>query len=636
MLAALLPAPASLQPLTADALHITAAELLAVDGRAFSPPPYALQAGTPPGAWQKVSLPHALPRQLIPDRDDAEAPQTVVTWYRAQLPARPASREPQYLYVPRWKSDGQIAVYGDGRLVYQSHSNLLWNGSNHPLWIALDGTADAAPVQTIVLRIERLRTTGGAISSLWVGDEAAIGWRYRIRDALQIQLPLMSSAAFLAVGMFALSVWMRQRRVSGGASLYLLFFIISVASYLRCLHYYVGQHRLPVSDEWFGWFTINSLFWLIAAAHFFLVRLHRQQQPWLNRSVLLLTAAVGVLTLPVFAGNWPGATALAPLAYLFVLVMGITAFGYGLANAWRARSRDGMVLAGWSLLSMGIGVYDWLLQNNHVSVEGSFLGSYANVGAFFIFVYIMFQRYTRAIEEARQVNAGLEQRLQAQEAELNRSHALLREVEQRQMLSQERQRLMQDMHDGLGSSLVSALRVVERGRLEDIQVAEVLKSCIDDLKLAIDSMEPVEADLLLLLATLRFRLGSRLESTGIALRWEISDVPTLDWLDPRNALHILRILQEAFANILKHAQASEIRVTTAAGDGWVYVGITDNGKGFAVEAALDNGRKGGKGGKGLSNQRRRAQAIGGDVAFESSAAGTRLTLRLPVQRPVTA
>jgi signal transduction histidine kinase len=132
------------------------------------------------------------------------------------------------------------------------------------------------------------------------------------------------------------------------------------------------------------------------------------------------------------------------------------------------------------------------------------------------------------------------------------------------MLSQERQRLMQDMHDGLGSSLVSALRVVEDGRLQDMQVAEVLKSCIDDLKLAIDSMEPVEADLLLLLATLRFRLGSRLESTGIILRWEISDVPALDWLDPRNALHILRILQEAFANILKHAQASEIRVTTGA------------------------------------------------------------------------
>ena len=635
LLAALLPAPASPQPVTTDALHVTSAGLFAVDGRGFSPPPYALDTAALPGPWQAVTLPHALTPQLIPAGDDVTSPQTVVTWYRVQVAARPASPNPQYLYIPRWKTDGQIAVYGDGRLLYQSHANLLWNGSNHPLWIALDETAGASPVQTIVLRIERLRTTGGAISSLWLGSEAAIGWRWRVRDALQIQLPLMTSAAFLGVGMFALSVWLRQRRASEGASpegasLYLLFFVISVVSYIRCLHYYVGQQRLPISDEWFGWFTVNSLFWLIAAAHFFLVRLHRRQQPWLDRSVLTLTAAVGAFTLPVFASAWPGATVMAPLAYLFLLVMGITAFGCGLVNARRVQSRDGMLLAGWSLLGMAMGVYDWLLQNNHVSVEGSFLGSYANVGAFFIFVYIMFQRYTRAIEEARQVNAGLGQRLQARELELNQSHALLREVEQRQMLSQERQRLMQDMHDGLGSSLVSALRVVEGGRLEDIEVAEVLKSCIDDLKLAIDSMEPVEADLLLLLATLRFRLGSRLESTGITLRWEISDVPTLDWLDPRNALHILRILQEAFANILKHAQATEIRVTTAAGDGWVCVGIIDNGKGFAVEEALGNG------GKGLPNQRRRAQAIGGDVAFESSAAGTRLTLRLPVQRLVVA
>ncbi|WP_411877766.1 ATP-binding protein [Polaromonas sp. YR568] len=627
LLLAALWALACVQPVHADQpLHLTAAELFAVDGHGFSPPPYALDTSALPGPWTPVALPHALPPQLVPPGDDALGLRTVVTWYRVQLPALAPSPEPRYLYVPRWKTDGQIAVYGDGRLLYQSHANRLWNGSNHPLWIALDETADAVPPHTLVLRIERLRATGGAISSLWLGSEAGIGWRYRVRDALQIQLPLMTSAAFLAVGLFALSVWLRQRRGSPSDSLYLLFFIISVVSWIRSLHNYVGQHRLPLSDDWFGWLTVNSAFWLVASAHFFLVRLHHRRQRWLDLGVLGLTAAVAALTLPLFDA-WPGATVLAPLVYLFVLAMGVAAFGCGLANAWRAGSRDGLLLAGWSLLGMAAGVYDWLLQNNRVSVEGSFLGAYAGVGAFFIFMAIMFHRYTRAIEEVRSVNAGLEGRLQAREAELVQSHARLREVEQRQLLSQERQRLMQDMHDGLGSSLVSALRVVEDGRLEDVQVAEVLKSCIDDLKLAIDSMEPVEADLLLLLATLRFRLGSRLESTGITLRWEISDVPALDWLDPRNALHILRILQEAFANVLKHARASEIRVTTTAGEGWVSVGIADNGKGFAVAQALQMG------GRGLSNQRRRAQAIGGEVRWESSADGTRLTLRLPMHRP---
>lgn len=187
---------------------------------------------------------------------------------------------------------------------------------------------------------------------------------------------------------------------------------------------------------------------------------------------------------------------------------------------------------------------------------------------------------------------------------------------------------MQDMHDGMGSSLNSALRVVEHGHLDEAGVAQVLKGCIDDLKLAIDSMEPVEADLLLLLATLRFRLEPRLEGSGIALRWEVRDIPRLDWLDPRNSLHILRILQEAFTNIIKYANATEVRVATAveADAEAVTVTIADNGSGFDLASALRSG------GKGLFNQRRRAQAIGAEVSWDSNDSGTRLTLRLPLVR----
>jgi signal transduction histidine kinase len=212
------------------------------------------------------------------------------------------------------------------------------------------------------------------------------------------------------------------------------------------------------------------------------------------------------------------------------------------------------------------------------------------------------------------------------EVELAATHERLREIERYQTLSQERQRLMQDMHDGLGSSLTSALRVVEHGRMDETVVAQVLKGCIDDLKLAIDSMEPVDADLLLLLATLRYRLGPRLESTGIALRWEVKSVPKLDWLDPKNSLHILRILQEAFTNIIKHTNTTEIRVATRAESDHVVVTITDNGQGFAVENALKSG------GKGLSNQMRRAEAIGAEVNWKSNDAGTCFTLRLPIKR----
>lgn len=605
----------------AEPLHFTTAELLNVEGRGYSPPPYSMDASTLPGIWQEVALPHAVTPQRVEAalEDGSGEPRTVVSWYRLHVPPLAPTAQPRYLYIPRWKADGQLAVYGDSRLLYQSHASMEWNSWNLPLWIALDETADAVAPRVILLRMEHPVNAGAGLSSMWLGEESSLHWRYRLRDVLQAQLLFMSSAAFLAVGLFALFVWLRQR----DQPLYLLFFGVSATSFLRSMHFYVGAERLPISDAWFSWLTVHSMFWLVTLMHFFLNHLHRRPLIWLNRTVLGITVTMSIATLPFFTAL-PSLYVLSAFAYLILLAVGLGTATVGLRKALGAHSREGAMLAAWGLLGMLFGVYDWLMQNNYVNIEGLYLGPYATVLAFLVFTYIMFRRYVGAVNDVKKANATLEQRLQAREAELTLSHQRLREVEQRQTLAQERQRLMQDMHDGLGSSLASALRVVEKGRLGEADVAQVLKGCIDDLKLAIDSMEPVESDLLLLLATLRFRLGPRLESTGVTLRWDVQKVPPLNWLDPKHALHILRILQEAFTNIIKHTHATEIQLRTAVEGGWVVVHIADNGQGFAVEQALQGG------GKGLSNQQRRAQAIGGEVCWDSSGAGTCFSLLLPI------
>jgi signal transduction histidine kinase len=222
--------------------------------------------------------------------------------------------------------------------------------------------------------------------------------------------------------------------------------------------------------------------------------------------------------------------------------------------------------------------------------------------------------------------AYLARRLAQREAELTASHARLREVEGRELLNQERQRLMQDMHDGLGSTLVGALRAFESDRAADLDAVGILRGCIDDLKLTIDSMEPVETDLLLLLATLRFRLQPRLEAAGVKLVWDAGEAPPLAWLDQRHALHILRILQEAIANILKHAGAREVTVAVRHEGERVLVRVRDDGRGF--DPTLPSR------GRGLANQRRRAEAIGAILAWEPSSRGSSLALALPVDKPL--
>ncbi len=315
-----------------------------------------------------------------------------------------------------------------------------------------------------------------------------------------------------------------------------------------------------------------------------------------------------------------------PLLNLAVLPVAVLIFAVNLRKALRAKLPEGRLVAGWAVAAVAFTSYDGLLQNNLVSPESVYTSPYAIISLFFIFSYIMFQRYTGAFAEVARLNKGLAQRLQARETELEQSYQRLRVVENEQMLGAERRRLMQDMHDGLGSSLISAIRSVEQGAMTDSEISGVLKGCMDDLKLAIDSMESVDADLLLLLATLRFRLAPRIESAGLALRWEVQSVPALSWLNPGSALHILRIMQECVANVLRHTRATTIRFSTATDGQGVCVVIEDNGEGFAVEEALH------RRGRGLRNQQRRATAIGGTVNWESGSAGTRFTLWLPLEQ----
>src|SRR4051812_44099373 len=174
----LLGATCNAQPVT---VHVTRAQILEVPTTGFSPPPYSIASGAFEGNWVETTLPHAPRPQILTREAKSSADQvaTVITWYRIQVPGLEKAPTANYLYIPRWKTDGTITVYVDSRLVYQSHANLLWNGSNNPLWISLDETADARAPREILVRIQHLQGTGGALSSIWVGPHDALAWRYR-------------------------------------------------------------------------------------------------------------------------------------------------------------------------------------------------------------------------------------------------------------------------------------------------------------------------------------------------------------------------------------------------------------------------------------------------------------------------
>jgi len=239
--------------------------------------------------------------------------------------------------------------------------------------------------------------------------------------------------------------------------------------------------------------------------------------------------------------------------------------------------------------------------------------------------WLMVGRFVEALNEAEALNRDLESRVTAKGLELERNHARLRDLERRSLLAAERERLMRDVHDGIGSQLVAALALAEGGGPPQ-RISETLRDALDDLRLVIDSLDPVEEDLTAVLGMLRSRLESRLQRQGVRFEWEVAELPPLPGLAPSGALHALRIVQEAVTNALRHARAHTIRVRTGeekseAGLPGVFVEVADDGVGM--------GPRGAAGGRGLGNMAHRAAELDGRLTIVSGAEGTSVRLWIP-------
>jgi signal transduction histidine kinase len=234
-----------------------------------------------------------------------------------------------------------------------------------------------------------------------------------------------------------------------------------------------------------------------------------------------------------------------------------------------------------------------------------------------------YRRVARALAEAQRMNAELEQRVQHKQRELERNFEQLDRLSRAAAVAEERQRIMTDMHDGIGAQLISALSLAETGEASQREIAAILRECIDDLRLSIDSLEYTDDELLPALGNLRYRIDGRLRAVGIELDWQVDSLPALPYLTPRTLLHILRILQEVFANVLKHAKASSVQLEAGVvrGQRRVFIRVRDNGQGF-----VEPQRRG----RGLANMTRRAMSIGGELSVSTSSQGTTVELLLPV------
>lgn len=196
----------------------------------------------------------------------------------------------------------------------------------------------------------------------------------------------------------------------------------------------------------------------------------------------------------------------------------------------------------------------------------------------------------------------------------------LQKMEQEKQLKEERERISKDLHDSLGAYANAVLYNTQL--LETENEAERKKELLADLKFAskdiITSLrETVWAfkkewysaeDCLVRICNFVQPLARYYSHISFSVEGE---APAGTQLHYSNALNLVRIMQEAVTNSIKHAHPSEITISSSYNSRWVLL-VQDNGGGF--DATDLNNEKG----NGLYNMRSRAAASGFEITITSA------------------
>lgn len=210
--------------------------------------------------------------------------------------------------------------------------------------------------------------------------------------------------------------------------------------------------------------------------------------------------------------------------------------------------------------------------------------------------------------------------------------ARLREQREKLTLLEERERIGMELHDGVIQSLYAVgmrlqlMRASRNTNSEDLLAAmQSLNKIIEDIRSYIHNLKTKNYQQKSIVECLedivaRLHIPSDLDVKITAPEGELPFLPS-------TYEALCQMANEALSNIIRHADATEVRLAACQRNSTFELEIADNGRGFNLQKAASQP------GLGLRNIQQRARLHGGTVKIESEPGhGTRIVLALPVNR----
>jgi signal transduction histidine kinase len=574
----------------------------------------ASSADTPPGpeeAFVRTTLPY---NWTAPGSERAD--QLNAQWIRLRFDLSARTSDPIALLVTRVYNGGWVYVNGmrvggippgDERTFVRWRKPLLIELPNALLW----------PGTNEILIKTTFRSGPNSIPPMEIGPTSMLQEKYETAFFMAHTTPRITALVSFTFGLaFIWFWWLRREQVSYG-----LLGLAGVFWGIRAVYFWIEFMPLEARIAWRLLYYVGYG-GVTACLMMGITRLVGSIHRWVDAAVIAVGMA-GVLGALFFGVNPEGvfgriwSVSIASIAFYAVFLL-----------VRAALQRPTLEVTGLLLsltLMVVLNLIDFAGTLGLLPIAGPVFAHLSGPVVMIVMGAVLVSRYALAMDRLETVNVMLADRVAAREIELMRKYDEQYEIEQRRITVEERARIMQDMHDGLGSQLLSSLVMVERSNVGKQEMVNILRDALDDLRLAIDAFAPDGAELLPAVGNLRFRMQARFKAAGVKLNWSMLNVPDTSALPATATLPILRVMQESLTNILKHSQATEatVQLRLQTNPPALLVEIADNGVGFEVKAAPGRGR-------GLPNLQKRANRIGAHLLLESGVRGTRVLLTVPL------
>ncbi|WJW76445.1 7TM diverse intracellular signaling domain-containing protein [Thiohalobacter sp. IOR34] len=578
-------------------------------------------AGSPPdpsaAGWRRITLPDDWFRN---HRDDG-----FPAWYRFEFEAAPSAIPPSEhwaIYLPAINTNGEIWLNGEkigdgGRM-----EGIVARNWHRPLYFPISRGQLREGINHLSVRFQPKRSGFGYLWPIHVGPDSVLQPAWESKLFFKQTLIGVSALLLAAFAIFLAIIWLLRRE----ETLYAWFSAACLAWSFFVFDMYVRHPPFP--ERLWDTLVFSGVGWMVIFMALFFHRFYGISRPRLERLALIL-GALGTVALylsgdrhfHVFSSYvWDNLLIAFSLYLIWVI----------LRQSFRQPTADNWLLSLAASIVMAFGGHDNLTQMGVIGLDHTHLLPYGAPFLVGVLIWTLAKRFTRALREAEALNLELDRRVADKHRQLEAYYARIRQVENEKILAEERGRIMRDMHDGTGGHLVSALALVERDEPDHAVLKETLQEALDDVRLMIDSLDPVDEDLLAVLGMFRSRIDARLRYSGISIEWKVRELPLMPDLGPEKVLQLMRILQEVVTNVVKHSDATVITFRTSLHDGTkgrsACIEICDDGRGM-------NGMP--REGRGIPNMFHRATDIGARLEIDSAPGeGTcvRLFLPLPVPR----